>query len=146
MTSKALHSRAFRIAFYSDLHGVRFLLAMAELLWSMSLLWPGETFGRPTYTGMSHVMSEEAWGFLFGFSGMTQLTLVLQEKFHDRFAQMFAAWNSCLWWYVCISMYLSVYPPPAAISGELALAFGASWVFVRTGYVVEGKRRTDAAH
>ena len=137
-------NKLFRIAFYTDLVGVRFLLAFAEIMWFATLAWPGDTFGRPTYTAMSHVMSEEAWALLFAVSGITQATLIYQEDFHSRFSQLFAGWNSVLWWYVVISMYMSVYPPPAAISGELALAFGASWVFIRTGYIVTGKRVQDA--
>jgi hypothetical protein len=136
-------SKGFRLFFYTDLHGVRVLLALAELTWAVTLGWPGDTFGRPTYTAMSHVMSEEAWALVFALSGMTQVTLLVQDRLHDRFAQLFAAWNSILWIFVCISMYMSVYPPPAAISGEFALAFGASWVFIRTGYVMTGKRSSD---
>lgn len=137
--------RLFRLAFYTDLVGVRFLLAVAEVVWAITLAWPGDTFGRPTYTAMSHVMSEEAWALLFAMSGITQFILLYQEDFHSKFSQFFAGWNTVLWWYVCISMYMSVYPPPAAISGELALAIGASWVFIRTGYVLERKRAGDAA-
>ena len=136
----------FRLCFFTDLQGVRWTLGLAELIWAFTLAWPGDTFGRPTYTAMSHVMSEEAWALIFAFSGITQFTLLLQGQFHTRFAQVFAGWNSVLWWYVCISMYISVFPPPAAISGELALAFGAAWIFIRTGYTVTGKRATDAAH
>ena len=137
------HGRLFRLMFYTDLVGVRFLLMVAELLWAITLAWPGDTFGRPTYTAMSRVMSEEAWAFLFAVSGVTQLSLIARDDFHSRFAQTFAGWNAVLWWFVCISMYISVYPPPAAISGEMAFAVGASWVFIRTGYVVVGKRMHD---
>ncbi len=136
-------SKGFRLFFYTDLHGVRALLALAELTWAITLAWPGDTFGRPTYTAMSHVMAEEAWALVFLLSGATQVVLLLQERLHDRFAQLFAAWNSMLWIFICFSMYMSVYPPPAAISGEFALALGASWVFIRTGYAVTGKRSSD---
>ena len=91
----------------------------------------------------SHVFTEEAWGFIFLMSGVTQLTIVAMGTYHDRFPVLFAGWNSALWWFVVISMYLSVAPPPAAISGELALAGGAAWIFIRSGVACGGRRSTD---
>jgi hypothetical protein len=138
-----MYERLARIVFYSDLHGTRFLLGVAELLWFVTLLMPGDTFSRPTYLIMSHVMSEEAWAFLFAMSGITQLTIVFTNNYDSKFAVTFAGWNSVLWWYVVLSMYLSVAPPPAAISGETALAIGAAWVFIRSGFPCKGRRTTD---
>lgn len=132
-----------RILFFSDLHATRFTLGMAEIIWAVTLMWPGNTFSRPTYTSMSHVMSEEAWAFVFMLSGITQWVVLASGRYHERFPMIFAAWNSTLWWFVCITMYMSVYPPPAAISGELALAIAALWVFIRTGYRITGKRAGD---
>ena len=135
--------RALQVMFFSDLQATRWTLGFAELLWAITLLWPGDTFGRPTYTVMSHVMSEEAWGLVFLLSAATQFVILFQGRFHERFPVLFAAWNAVLWIYVVISMYLSVSPPPAAISGEAALALAASWVWVRSGYIVTGRRSTD---
>lgn len=129
-----LWAKAFTLAYYSDLHGVRLMLAMAELLWAVTLLLPGNTFDRPTYQVMSQVMSEPAWGLIFLLMGTTQLSILLSGIYHDRFPVWFSAINSSYWWFVCISMILSVSPFPAAISGEVALAVGASWVWVRSGY------------
>ena len=100
----------------------RIVLALSEFLWAVLLLWPGDTFTRPTYAHMALVISEEAWGVVFAMSAAMQLTIVLQGDFHSRFARYFAAWNAVLWVYVVASMLLSVYPPPAAISGEIVLA------------------------
>ena len=137
-------SRFESIVFFSDLHGVRVILGFSELVWALTLLWPGETFGRPTYNVMSQVMSEEAWGFLFLASSFTQFGIVFRADYHSKFATYFAGWNMCLWLYVVISMYLSVTPPPAAISGEFGLAFSAGWVWIRTGYACHsGRRRSD---
>ena len=133
----------YRVAFFSDLHATRFTLGLAEMLWAVTLLWQGDTFGRPTYTVMSHVMSEEAWGLVFLLSGVTQFTILFQGDFHSKFPVRFAAWNAVLWIYVVVSMYLSVSPPPAAISGELALAIAAFWVYVRSGWQLIGRRSTD---
>jgi hypothetical protein len=132
-----------RIAFYSDLHGTRFLLALAELVWAVTLFMPGNTFDRPTYTVMSHTMPENMWAFIFMMTASFQLSILLRGDYHSRFSTYFAAWNTALWWYVVVSMYMSVSPPPAAISGELALAFGAGWVWIRSGLKLHGIRATD---
>ena len=143
LTVQNIYSRAARVAMYSDLHATRFSLGVAEFLWAVTLLWPGDTFGRPTYTVMARVMSEEAWGLLFLMSSITQFSILLSMRYHDRFAVMFAGWNAMLWGFVTISMYLSVSPPPAAISGEAALSIAAFWVYIRSGYVFPGNRLSD---
>lgn len=125
------HDRLAEVLFDTDMVGVRVTLAIAEFLWAAMLLWPGDTFDRPTYTLMARVMSETLWGFTFLLTAWAQWSLVMIGDFQCRFARVFAAWNSTLWVFVCGSMYFSVYPPPAAISGESALALGASWIFLR---------------
>ena len=138
-----IFDRVVALIFFSDLHATRFTLGLAEAIWAVTLLWEGDTFARPTYTQMSHVMSEEAWGFIFILSAITQFGIVLKGDYHSRFATYFAGWNAALWLFVTISMYMSVSPPPAAISGEAALTFAAAWVWVRSGYVVCERRSND---
>ncbi len=115
----------------SDLVATRISLAIAEFIWAFMLLWPGDTFGRPTYHVMARVMSEEAWGLVMLLSAVTQLTIVMLESYTDWFARLFAAWNAALWAFLCIGMVLSIYPPPAAVGGEFALALAAGWVWLR---------------
>lgn len=122
----------------------RIVLALSEFLWAVLLLWPGDTFTRPTYAHMALVISEEAWGVVFAMSAAMQLTIVLQGDFHSRFARYFAAWNAVLWVYVVASMLLSVYPPPAAISGEIVLAGFAFWIWLRPYVIVGWLRRIYA--
>lgn len=135
--------RILSIIFFSDLHGIRFTLGLAEALWAITLLWPGDTFGRPTYSVMAHVMTEDAWGFVFLLSSLTQFGILFKADYHSKFATYFAGWNLGLWLYIVISMYLSVTPPPAAISGEAALVFAAGWIWIRSGYPVKGRRTSD---
>lgn len=130
-----------RALFDSDLIATRITLAMAEMLWGIMLFWPGETFSRPTYKIMAHIMTEEAWALLFLVTAALQLTIVLQETFHTAFAKYFSAYNAVLWNTVVIGMLLSVYPPPAAIAGEMALAFAATWIWLRPYILTEGFRR-----
>ena len=131
------------LAMYGNMHSARFLLALSESIWCVALLWPGDTFTRPTYNIMGNLMSEPLWALVFFFTALMQWQILLTGRYHAKYAVAFACWNMMLWWFVVISMYLSVYPPPAAISGELALAFGASWVFVRSGFPHQKGRRSD---
>lgn len=140
MTNKYIHALSTAL-WDSDLIGTRVTLFFAELMWSVMLFWEGNTFDRPTYAHMAHIMSEEAWGLLFLFSAITQISIVLLQDMHTRFARYFACWNGILWMYVVISMLLSVYPPPAAIGGEIALALAACWVWIRPYILAEGYRR-----
>lgn len=145
MSARPFHDvymRLLKIIFYSDLHGTRFLLGLAELIWAYNLLLPSNTFDRPTYAVMSHVMSENAWAFAFALSAITQFTILIRCEYHTQFATAFAGWNSVLWTFVVISMYLSV-AAPAAISGETALAVGAAWVWIRSGLKLTGTRTND---
>lgn len=109
----------------------RLLLSAAEFIWAVLLLWPGDTFGRPTYSIMATVMPEECWGFVFLATSVMQISIVLKEEFHSREARYFAAFNMSLWVFVVVAMLASVYPPPAAISGEIALAGAAFWIWFR---------------
>ena len=130
-----------RVLFDSDLIITRLLLGFSEVMWSILLLWPGETFSRPTYHVMSEVMPEEAWGALFLVTGAVQFTIVGMEHFHSMFARYFACWNACLWVFTVVGMFLSVYPPPAAISGEVALMLAAIWIWIRPAILMIGMAR-----
>jgi hypothetical protein len=125
----------------SELISSRIILAMGELFWAIMLFWNGDTFSRPTYSHMAEVMSENCWAILFLFSATIQIGIVLSDKLHSTFARYFAFWNMLLWCYTVVSMLLSVYPPPAAIGGEIAIAISAMWIWIRPYILVEGYRR-----
>jgi hypothetical protein len=125
----------------SDLIASRLSLALAEFFWSIMLLWPGNSFDRQTYLGMSHVFTEEAWGLVFLMSGVTQLSILLLNNYHSLFARYFAGWNATLWLFTVSSMLLSVYPPPAAIGGEIALTMAAVWIYIRPYILAEGFKK-----
>lgn len=129
----------------TDLVSSRLVLGIAEMFWAILLFWPGETFSRPTYSMMAHVMCEEAWAVVFALSSATQFTIVIRRDFHCWPARYFAAWNMILWCFVVVSMLLSVYPPPAAISAEITLALATIWIWVRPFLLLEGLRRAERA-
>ena len=141
MTHQRFMSAVCKARFDSDLVASRVSLAIAELLWAIMLFWPGDTFARPTYTFMSRVAGEEVWALVFLLSAVTQISIVVMEDFYSPFARYFAAWNAALWAYVVASMVLSVYPPPAAVGGEIALAMSAAWIWLRPFLILEGYRR-----
>lgn len=117
--------------FDSDLIATRVILAIAEAFWALMLWWPGETFGRPTYTLMSQVMPEDVWAIVFTVTACMQAHIVISAKYRGALARWFALWNATLWMFIIASMLMSVYPPPAAIAGEIALMLGAVWVWIR---------------
>jgi hypothetical protein len=115
----------------TDLLGVRFILFVAELFWAIMLLWPGDTFARPTYTFMASLMSEEKWGLILLFSSICQLLILISDQLHCLVARIFAGWNCFLWFILILGILVSVYPPPAAIGGEIACAVAAGWIWIR---------------
>lgn len=130
MPDKAITALS-RSLFDTNMVTSRILLAIAEFLWGILLLWPGDTFGRPTYNIMASVMPENCWGIVFLMTSVMQIAIVAKEDFHSREARYFAFFNMVLWVFVVLSMMKSVYPPPAAISGEIALAMAAWWIWFR---------------
>ena len=120
------------IAFWNtDLVHSRFTLAIAEFMWALMLFWVGDSFARPTYSHMAAIMSEEWWATLFFVSGCFQVYIIVARCFDAYWAWLFAAFNFLLWSYTVWSMLASVYPPPAAIGGEIALTLSAFWIWFR---------------
>lgn len=132
--------------FDSDLISTRLTLGLAELCWAVMLLMPGDTFERPTYTIMSNVAPEAAWMVVFLLSTVLQIAVVITGQFRAHWARIFAMWNAAMWTFCVGSMLLSVYPPPAAIGGEIALMVAALWVWARPLIVEHGVMRCLRDH
>ena len=143
--NKLMHS-ATKALFDSDLVASRLIIALAEWFWFALLMWPGDTMSRPTYHVMSHVMAEHAWAFVFLLSAVAQTSIVMTQSYHSLFARMFSGFNAALWTFVVISMLLSVTPPPAAISGEIALALASIWIWLRPHIIIGGIARARSQH
>lgn len=139
------YARLARMLCFSDMHGVRLLLLMAELSWAATLAWPGETFERPTYALMAAIADEDVWAAMFALTAAVQAWILCSGNYHGRRALLFAAWDTTLWWAAVTTIHFSVSPPAASISAAAALALGASWVLIRTGKapVRHGRRVTD---
>lgn len=133
-----------RALFDSDLVATRLALFLSEALWAIMLFWPGDTFARPTYSAMGLVAPELVWATAFALSSITQLGIVVYEKCHQPWAKVFSGWNALLWVAAIILMLLGVYPPPAAIGGEIALTVSAIWIAVRPLILQRGERKYAA--
>ena len=133
-----------RALFDSDLIATRMALFLAEALWSVMLFWPGDTFSRPTYSWMGAVAPELAWAVAFGVSAVLQISIVIYEQCNRGWAHVFAVWNALLWVSSIALMLAGVYPPPAAIGGEAALAMSALWIAVRPLIISRGERKYAA--
>jgi hypothetical protein len=134
-------TKCYVIIFQSDLYASRVILAIAELIWAITLLLPEETISRPIYLTMFQgYFNEIQWSVVWFLSCIIQLYILHAGKFHTKSAVMFAGFNSILWWFATVSMYLSVSPASAAISGELALAISATWIWIRSGWITKEKQ------
>lgn len=140
MTGRIVDSLT-RAIFDSDLISTRLTLGLAEALWCFMLVWPGDTFERPTYMLMGQAASEWAWALIFGVTSFLQFVIVLGQAFHEPWARVFATWNAGLWCVTVGSMLLSVYPPPAAVGGEISLAVAALWIWARPLLIERGERK-----
>lgn len=129
-----------RALFDSDLIATRLALFLAEALWAIMLFWPGSTFDRPTYSEMAKLAPELVWATAFGISAVLQLSIVLYQQCAAMWARVFAVWNAALWLAAVVLMIAGVYPPPAAIGGEIALTVSALWIAVRPLYFLRWER------
>ena len=131
--------------FDSDLIATRLALFLAEALWAIMLFWPGDTFERPAYSEMAKVAPELFWATAFGISAVLQICIVIYRQCHKPWAHAFACWNAALWCASVGLMFVGVYPPPAAIGGEVALTVSALWIAIRPAILQKGERYAAAA-
>ena len=134
-----------RALFDSDLIATRLALFVAEALWAIMLFWPGDTFDRPTYSEMGKLATELVWATAFGISAVLQICIVIYRQCAKSWAHAFACWNAALWCASAVLMLKGVYPPPAAIGGEVSLAVSALWIAIRPAILQRGERHAAAA-
>lgn len=123
-----------QLLFFSDLLAARFSVGLAGILHSICLLWPGVKTNYDFYSVMFRVMPHEVWALIFFMVGMIQWSFIFKDEFvGTTIDNFFSAFQASLWTFVCFAIYLSVYPPPVAIVGEIIIAWLAFWIWVRTG-------------
>lgn len=142
MTKHKLFKELSHTLWDSDLLVSRFTLAIAELSWAVMLLWPGSLFHRRIYSVMGSIASEYIWGLLFLLSAAIQVWIVLGGFIHSKWAEYFAGWNACFWMFAVGTLVMSmVYPPPAALGGDIAIACTSVWIWVRPYILKRGYKR-----
>jgi hypothetical protein len=132
MTLKQKTVNAFsRTLFDTELVMLRILLGVSELFWSILLFWPGDSFSKPYYSTISLYVDQTQLATIFMAFAFVQFYIIFTEKFHCKFSQIFACLSAVLWCAIISSVFLAVYPPPSQIGGEIALMFGAVWIWLR---------------
>jgi len=107
---------------------------LSGYLWAIFLLLPEETLNRPTYRHMADVLpNDDCWAALFVIVASLQLW-----RLYAVTTRKAIRWEYCLkivacaiWSYVGLACMLSLYPPPAAMSDTLVIAFGCWWDLLR---------------
>ena len=138
MTNSIYRKTSF-LLFRADLIGTMFTLGISELIWAITLFWPGNTFDRPVYGLMSSISKEEIWALIFLLSGVTQITIAMHNCIDHWFSKLFAGWSAALWISVVIAGYAGIYPPPANMGGDAALALASVWIWVRPFIIQKGE-------
>lgn len=116
---------------HSDLLYSRFCLALSSFLWSVMLFWPGDTFSRPTYSMMGNLFGETIWALSFLIHFSISIIALCWNKVNPFTLVGEGIFGCLLWSASCLMMLMSVYPPPAAISAEIMMAFTSWWILIR---------------
>lgn len=118
----------------SELRIGKALSFLSACVWVICLLWPGETMHRPTYHIMAMFGDDLFWMFVFATIAIVQGTrLLLLSSFPVKFTHLINGAVAFVWVFTSISMLASVYPPPAAIAGEIVVTLASVWVFAHYG-------------
>lgn len=124
-------SKLVDVIVFSDMRGVRLLLAWGSIFWGVLLLWPGETFSRPTYALMAKFAPEVVWGLAFLFQGAVMMYSLITQRHGKPIFIMDCMLGCALWVIATVACFASVSPPPAAMSAELVATFASFWNLVR---------------
>jgi hypothetical protein len=132
------------IVLRSDTTSLRFLLAIASLLWSIFLFMPGDTFERPVYRIMARVGSEELWATFWLLHAVGVLWRVFATRKRVFVAYLLNSLGLVMYAGVAVAIYATRTEPfPAAIAPDLTLALIALWVMARTAINSEHGWRAD---
>lgn len=114
----------------SELRIGQTLSFLSAVVWVICLVWPGETMHRPTYHIMSAFSDDFGWAVVFALvAGLQGTRLLLSPALPLQLACFINGVVAFVWVFTSISMLASVYPPPAAIAGEIVVTLASVWVF-----------------
>lgn len=142
------------ILFRDRMDITRLGLIVGSSLWAVFLLLPVQLFptsaqlaagkGRATYSLMAAVATEEVWGLLFLLTSVIG-AYALFSGVRNRVTLLLDGVLGCILWTgstaACFAAYwpmhvsfmeaIASYPLPAAMSGELVMAFYSWWHMIR---------------
>ena len=130
----------------TDIRPAQIMLGLSSLLWALMLVYPGNTFERQTYAVMAVLGSEYAWAAAFALVGVSQLYnsfISVLPEIPAWFSKFDTFLCFVVWATAACSILIAQHPPPAAIAGEIVMAFAAFWVFVRQDLPVLKARRSS---
>ena len=121
------------ISWKSNTDLFQIFMAMASLSWSALLFHGGlgGTFVEPEYHIMAHYANEYVWGLLFLIQGVCGLVTTLLKSKNIIVSLTSSILGCILWTASCVSIFLSVSPPPADISAGLITAWFSWWLLLR---------------
>lgn len=127
---KVLVGRVHCLVCHADLHGVRFLLALANLALAVSFYAAKDT-GLPQYKVLFEVLPMDCWALVFMCAWLGQFFITAYDSHNKVWAVWFAGVSMLLWMFVVASVWLS--SPVKLVPVETSVAIGAAWVFIRSG-------------
>ena len=149
-----MRHRIKTILIYDRMLMSRLGLAVGSLLWAIQLLLPASLFptpeqiaagvGRQTYSLMATVAPEEVWAILFLLHGSATLYALCRHVRSGALVWVDGILGCVLWSGATLFCFAAhwpknlpwleawmAYPPPAAMSADLVLAFFAWWHMIR---------------
>lgn len=107
---------------------------LSGYLWAIFLLFPEDTLDRPTYRHMREVLpDDEYWAALFIAVATLQLWRLYATTSRKaiKWEYLLKIIACSMWSFVGLACMFSLYPPPAAMSDTLVIAFGCWWDLLR---------------
>lgn len=133
---RVLLGRAWELVAYGSTLWTRAGLAFCSFLWAFGLWLPGETMRRPVYRYMAIFFgthSELVWASLFTIHCVGMAWLTLSDRDLPRLSFAVNLLGVALFCFAAFSIMATLtYPFPAAVAADLACAFAAVLVAVRT--------------
>ena len=131
-----LKSKLICFIFFSELHSIRALLAVTEVLWGLYILLSDDM----RMSLISNFVTNKQWASVLLVSGFLQSVILYRQEYSSRGAVVFSGWSTVLWWLIVLSSWMYSELPYKFVSGDFAMAIGASWIFIRAGIPVGAPR------
>jgi hypothetical protein len=144
---RLLIGRAWWLIAYGSTLWTRAGLAWCSTLWAVGLWLPGETLSRPVYRYMAICFGEQSefiWASLFTVHSLGMWWRTFSSKPSMNLALTINLLGVALFCFAAFSILATLtHPFPAAVAADLACAFAAILVAIRTHVNPEGGWKSD---